>query len=63
MSRHTDHDGARKILADLVAHQPSYARLARLPTGADGPDLDRAVTEGRVGIRIRLDPPSAPAAP
>lgn len=55
----TDPAQARGILADLVAHQPSYARLARLPSGSDGPDLDRAVADGRVAIRIRLDP-SAP---
>lgn len=50
----TDPAEARSILAALVAHQRSYARLARVPTGLDGPDLDRAVAEGRVGIRIQL---------
>lgn len=55
----TDPGEARSILADLVAHQPSYARLARLPAGPGGPDLERAVAEGRVGIKIRLDGPPA----
>lgn len=50
----TDPEPARKILAELVAHQPSYARLARLPTGPAGPDLDQAIAGGRVGILIRL---------
>lgn len=51
----TESAEAHAILAALVAHQPSYARLARLPVGPDGPDLDRAVADGRVGIRIRLE--------
>lgn len=52
----TDPDQAAQILAELVAHQASYARLARLPTGPDGPDLARVVADGRVAIRIHLDP-------
>lgn len=51
----TDPAEASAILSALVAHQHSYARLARLPDGPDGPDLDRAIADGRVGIRIRLD--------
>lgn len=51
----TDPAEARAILSALVAHQHSYARLARLPGGPGGPDLDLAIADGRVGIRIRLD--------
>jgi len=53
----TDPAETRSILAELVAHQPSYARLARLPVGSDGPDLERAVREGRVGIVVHLNLP------
>ena len=49
---------ARSILAELVASQPGYARLARLLVGPEGPDLDRAVGEGRVGIIVQLDAPA-----
>jgi deazaflavin-dependent oxidoreductase (nitroreductase family) len=52
----TDAEAALELLSALVAHQPSYARLARLPNGPEGPDLTKAIADGRVGIRIHLDP-------